>query len=300
MEYHVPVLLEPVISGLNIKARGIYVDATFGGGGHTKAILEKIAEGKVIGIDQDEDAAKEAAAIRGKAFEFIPGNFRFITRYLNAAGIKKVDGILADLGVSSHQFDVPERGFSIRSESELDMRMDKSSGITAWSVLNQYKVSELTEIFRQYGEIGNAKKLASVIVSARINQPLKKTTDLLNIVRKFAPGYHTNKFFAKVFQALRIEVNDEMNALKEFLAQCPGLLSREGRLAVIAYHSLEDRMVKNLMLKGNIEGKVEKDIYGNSENPFRPLTRRPVTADEQEIRKNSRARSAKLRIAEKL
>ncbi|HLF35787.1 MAG TPA: 16S rRNA (cytosine(1402)-N(4))-methyltransferase RsmH [Cyclobacteriaceae bacterium] len=300
MEYHVPVLLEPVIGGLNLKANGIYVDATFGGGGHTKAILEKIADGKVIGIDQDEDAAKEAGKIRDRAFEFIPGNFRFITRYLNAAGIKKVGGILADLGVSSHQFDVPERGFSIRSDSELDMRMDKSSGITARSVLNNYKEAELTGIFSKYGEIGNAKKLASVIVSARINQPLRKTTDLLNVIRKFAPGNHTNKFFAKVFQALRIEVNDEMNSLREFLVQCPDLLSRGGRMAVISYHSLEDRMVKNLMLRGNIEGKVEKDIYGNPANPFRPLTRRPIAADHQEISKNSRARSAKLRIAEKL
>jgi len=226
MEYHVPVLLESVIDGLNLKKDGIYVDATFGGGGHTKAILENLAEGKVFGIDQDEDAVREAEKIHNKSFEFIPGNFRFIKRYLSLAGIKTIDGILADLGVSSHQFDVPERGFSIRTDSELDMRMDRSSGVTARTVLNQYKEADLTKMFRQYGEIGNAGKLASAIVSARINKPVQTTSDLLKIIRKFTPAKHENKFFARVFQALRIEVNDELNALKEFLQQCPELLSR--------------------------------------------------------------------------
>jgi 16S rRNA (cytosine1402-N4)-methyltransferase len=300
MTYHTPILLDACISGINIKAGGTYVDATFGGGGHAREILKRLTDGKVIGIDQDEDAEKEADRIDNKAFTFIPGNFRFIKKYLKMMEITGVDGILADLGVSSHQFDVGERGFSIREEGDLDMRMDRKMSLTAGKVVNSYNEKELARILYQYGEISNARSLASAIVSARINKPVKTTDEFVKIVRRYAPPRIENKYLARVFQAIRIEVNDELGALSEFLNQCPGLLKRQGRLAVISYHSLEDRMVKNLINYGNIDGTAEKDIYGNVSRPLKPVNKKPVVPSAGELESNSRAKSAKLRLAERV
>ena len=300
MAYHIPILLDACIRGINIKAGGTYVDATFGGGGHTREILKKLVNGKVIGIDQDEDAEKEAYGIENKAFTFIPGNFRFIKKFLKVMNISMVDGILADLGVSSHQIDAGERGFSIREDGKLDMRMDRKMSLTAGKVVNTYNEKELARILYQYGEISNARSLASAIVSARINKPIRTTGEFTQVVRKLAPPKTENKYLARVFQAIRIEVNDELKALEEFLNQCPGLLNKGGRLAVISYHSLEDRMVKNLINYGNIEGIAEKDLYGNSSAPLAPVNKKPVVPPEEELKVNSRARSAKLRIAERI
>ena len=300
MGYHIPILLDACITGLRIRNGGIYVDATFGGGGHSKAILKNITGGKLVGIDQDEDAEKEAENIENEAFTFIPGNFRYIKRYLKMTEITKVEGILADLGVSSHQLDEGERGFSTRLVGHLDMRMDRKSGLTAGKIVNTYNEKELAKIFYRYGEISNAKSLASAIVAARINKPLQTTGDLLEVIKRKAPPHKEFKYFAQVYQAIRIEVNDELGALADFLIQCPDLLRKKGRLAIISYHSLEDRMVKNLINCGNIEGKIEKDLYGNIIKPFRALTRKPVVPSEVEISRNSRARSAKLRIAERI
>ncbi len=299
MAYHIPILLEACINGLNIKIGGTYVDATFGGGGHTKALLKKVGSGKVIGIDQDEDVENEAEIIKSEAFTFIPGNFRHLKRYLKMMQIKGVEGILADLGVSSHQLDEGLRGFSTRLEGPLDMRMNRKGKLTADSVLNTYNEKDLARVFHQYGEIKNAKSLASAIVSARINKPLKTTADLLSVIKKFAPSKAEFKYYARVYQAIRIEVNDELGALMDFLNQCPALLNKNGRLAVISYHSLEDRMVKNLINYGNIEGKAQKDIYGNLNRPLQPINKKPIIPSPDEIQRNPRARSAKLRIAER-
>lgn len=299
MFYHIPVLLEECIKGLNIKKGGTYVDVTFGGGGHTRAILKKLKEGRVVGIDQDEEAEEEAKKIKDRIFSFTGGNFRFLKQYLKTMGIERVEGIIADLGVSSHQFDIRERGFSTRAEGLLDMRMDRNSDQTAFKVVNTYNEKELTRIFKEYGEIRNARSLALAVISSRINKTIGTTADLQEIARNYAPLKGENKYFARVFQAIRIEVNDEMGALKEFLLQTPDLLNKYGRLVIISYHSLEDRMVKNLMVRGKISGEIEKDFFGNQFKPFKPINKKPVVPSADEISSNNRARSAKLRIAEK-
>jgi 16S rRNA (cytosine1402-N4)-methyltransferase len=298
-DYHLPVMLEECLDGLNIKASGIYVDATFGGGGHSKAILEKLNGGKLIAFDQDDDAKKEAEKIDHRSFTFCQANFMYLKRYLKLNGITEVDGILADLGISSHQIDSPQRGFSTRFDGPLDMRMDRNISTTAASVLNEYPEGKLHKIFGMYGELKNAKTVARIIVQARVNKLFERTEDLKEVLETVAPRGKENKYFAQVFQALRIEVNDEMKALENFLHQSGEVLKSGGRLVVMSYHSLEDRMVKNFMNKGKVFGEVEKDFYGNQLKPFKPITRKPVEASEAEVEKNKRARSAKLRIGEK-
>jgi 16S rRNA (cytosine1402-N4)-methyltransferase len=298
--YHKPVMLGECIEGLAIKPDGIYVDLTFGGGGHSKAILEKLTTGKLFGFDQDEDAKTNAEKIQSKNFIFVQANFRYLKRYLKLYGVTAVDGILGDLGISSHQIDVPERGFSTRFDAELDMRMDQSGPLTAKEVVNSYKVEALHKLFGIYGEVKNAKTLANAIASERINRPINTVEDLKSILRKFAKRGQENKYFAQVFQALRIEVNDEMKALEEALEQSGEVLKPGGRLVIMSYHSLEDRLVKNFMAKGNVEGETVQDFYGNLIRNMEPVTRKPVTASESELLENNRSRSAKLRIAQKM
>lgn len=297
--YHNPVMLQECIEGLNIEAIGIYVDLTFGGGGHSKAILEKLNKGRLIAFDQDEDAKAEADKISERSFTFCQANFRYLNKYLKLHGVKKVQGILADLGVSSHQIDAAERGFSTRFDGPLDMRMNQQAGITAAHVLNTSSEQELHKIFGMYGEVKNAKSIAKAIVQQRVNQELKTTTDLKDALKNFAPRGKENKYFAQVFQALRIEVNEEMKALEEMLEQTAEVLEQGGRLVVLTYHSLEDRMVKNYINKGKVFGEVEKDFYGNEIKPLKAINRKPIEATAEEIEKNKRARSAKLRIAER-
>jgi 16S rRNA (cytosine1402-N4)-methyltransferase len=300
MSYHVPVLLKESIEGLAIKPEGTYVDATFGGGGHSKEILKLLKGGKLFSFDQDEDAKKNAETIKNRSFTFIDGNFRFLKRYLKAEGIKEVDGILADLGISSHQIDSAERGFSTRFDAELDMRMNQGAELSAKEIVNTYSESDLHKILGMYGEIKNAKTAAQIIVKERVNKKIIRVNDLKQALMPVAPKGKENKYFAQVFQALRIEVNDELKSLEEFLSQSAQLIKKGGRLVVISYHSLEDRLVKNFINKGKFYGEVEKDIYGNYETPFKAITKKPVEASEEEIKANSRARSAKLRIAEKI
>ena len=300
MTYHKPVLLKESIEALKIKSDGVYVDLTFGGGGHSMAILEQIKEGRLYAFDQDPDAAENAERITSKSFKFIKNNFRFADKFLKLHGIKQVDGILADLGVSSHQIDTPERGFSTRFEGELDMRMDKGSSKSAKQVVNKYDEKELHRIFGMYGEVRNAKSLAAAIVEARSQAPIKTNEDLKIILKELAPRGREFKYFAQVFQALRIEVNNELEALKEMLTRCMNMLKPGGRFVIISYHSLEDRPVKNFFKKGKFFGDVEKDVFGNVLKPLKAITRKPIVADEKEILENKRARSAKMRIAEKL
>lgn len=300
MAYHKPVLLKESIDALQIKPDGIYVDLTFGGGGHSMVILESIKEGKLFAFDQDPDAADNAARITSKSFKFIKNNFRFIDKFLKLHGVGQVDGILADLGVSSHQIDTPERGFSTRFEGDLDMRMDKNSSKSAKQVINNYTEQELHRIFGMYGEVKNAKSLAAAIVGARIQAPITTNEGLKEILKKFAPRGREFKYFAQVFQALRIEVNDEMEVLKEMLSRSVNVLKPGGRFVVISYHSLEDRPVKNFFNKGKFFGEVEKDVFGNELKPLKSITRKPIVASEEEILENGRARSAKMRIAEKI
>lgn len=295
--YHKPALLEESIEGLNIKERGVYVDATFGGGGHANAILEKLKEGKLIVFDQDLDALKNSK--KDKKLYAIHANFRHMTEELKAIGITGVDGILADLGISSHQIDTPERGFSTRFNSPLDMRMNATETKTAADIVNSYSVSKLTLIFSEYGEIANAHRLAHAIDKVRKDKTIHTTGELIEAIKDCTPKLHANKYLAKVFQALRLELNQEMDALKELLKQSAELLNTGGRLAVISYHSLEDRLVKNYMRAGNFEGIPVKNMYGHDIRPFNPVTRKPIIPAEKEIETNSRARSAKLRIAEK-
>lgn len=297
--YHEPVLLQECIEGLAIKPNGIYVDATFGGGGHSREILKYLKEGKLYAFDQDEDAKKNAEKIEDKNFIFIEANFRYMKRYLKLNGIKKVDGILADLGVSSHQIDTAERGFSTRFDADLDMRMDQNASINAKEIINHSSEEELKYIFRQYGELPGAGKLARAISSARVNAPIDRVSQLKEILSRFTPKNKENKFFAQVFQALRIAVNDEMKALEELLEQTEEIVAPQGRIVFIAYHSLEDRLVKNFILRGNISGIEEKDFYGNVLKPFQAVNRKPIQATTEEIQKNPRARSAKLRVAER-
>jgi len=297
--YHVPVLLKECIDGLNIKPDGVYVDVTFGGGGHSKEILKKLGKnGILIAFDQDPDAQQNK--IDDPRFLFVDQNFAFLKNNLRLLGYKQVDGILADLGVSSHQFNEPERGFSTRFESSLDMRMDKQGKLTAAEVLNTYTEERLHRIFGIYGEVKNAKSLAKSVITFRANQPIQTLADFKAAAGAHIPKGKENKYMAQVFQALRIEVNAEIDVLESFLLQSAEVLHAGGRLVVMSYHSLEDRPVKNFIAKGKIRGEADKDFFGNEEKPFKAITRKAIIADEQELERNSRSRSAKLRIGEKL
>jgi len=298
MGYHRPVLLNESINGLHIRPKGIYVDLTFGGGGHSREVLRKLGKnGRLIAFDQDQDA--EANVPDDKRFVLIGANFRYLKHYLRYHAIGKVDGILADLGISSHQIDRPERGFSFKSESLLDMRMDVRSKKTASQVLNGYSRDNLARIFRDYGELKNAGVIAAAVIRNRVTEPLNTSGDLERALQGFIPARHPSKFLAKVYQSLRIEVNKEVESLREMLLQTAALMNPGGRLVVITYHSIEDRLVKNYMRSGNLEGIVRKDFYGNPESPWKVLTRSVITPAPREIEENNRARSAKLRIAER-
>ncbi len=302
LPYHVPVMPDQCLAGLNIKQDGVYIDVTFGGGGHSRAILEKLGKGKLIAFDQDPDAYENAREFLGDPrFLFIQANFRYLKRYLKIHRIGPVDGILADLGVSSHQIDDPQRGFSTRFDAALDMRMDASHGeATAWDVVNTYSAEELQNVLGRYGEVHNARTLATAIYASRHNTPVNTALELTDILKRFAPKFREFKYYAQVFQAIRIEVNKELEALEDFLLQTPEVIKPHGRLVIMSYHSLEDRLVKNFIQKGGFSGEPKKDFYGNVIKPFSSVTRKPVEADEAEIAKNPRARSAKLRIAERL
>lgn len=297
--YHVPVMLQPCIDGLNIKPDGVYVDVTFGGGGHSREILKHLGpKGKLIAFDQDPDA--QANVPVDDRFIFIDQNFGFLKNNLRLKGFKQVDGILADLGVSSHQFDVPQRGFSIRHNADLDMRMDQHRDLTAAEILNTYTEDKLHKIFGIYGEVKNAKSLARAIVTSRLEQPFTDIDSLKSAIAGYIPKGKENKYLAQVFQALRIEVNAEIQVLEDFLLQAADVLKPGGHLVVMSYHSLEDRPVKNFMAKGKFQGEVEKDFFGNQQKPFNVITRKAIIATDEEIAQNNRARSAKLRIAEKI
>ncbi|WP_193363018.1 16S rRNA (cytosine(1402)-N(4))-methyltransferase RsmH [Flavobacterium frigoris] len=298
MEYHNPVLLKASVDGLNIKPDGVYIDVTFGGGGHSKEILSRLGpNGRLFAFDQDEDAL--ANALPDERFVLINENFRFIKRFLRFNGVKSVDGILADLGVSSHQFDVAERGFSTRFDAELDMRMSQKNDLNANRVVNEYDEESLKRVFLDYGELKNAPVLARTIVQAREERPVTTTDDLKEVLAKFLPERIRNKILAQIYQAIRIEVNQEMDVLKEFLEQSLEILNKGGRLSVISYHSLEDRLVKRFMKNGMFEGEPERDFFGNFSVPFKTVGKL-IVPDDEEIKLNNRARSAKLRIAEKI
>ncbi len=297
-EYHVPVLLEECLAALDIKKEGVYVDVTFGGGGHSKKILERLGEnGVLIGFDQDADAAKNIPD--DARFHFAHSNYKHLKRFLRLFGYKQVNGILADLGVSSHQLDVAERGFSFRFEADLDMRMNQQGDKTAIDIINNYSAIELQRVFGQYGEVRNSKTLAERIVQERQRYLIKTSTQFLNIIGPLIRGQR-NRYLAQVFQALRIEVNDEINSIRTFLEESAEVLPVGGKLVIISYHSLEDRVVKNFLKFGNFEGKPEKDFYGNLLKPFKMITRKPILPTPEEVKLNPKSRSAKLRIAEKL
>lgn len=297
LEYHNPVLLKETVDGLNIKPDGIYVDVTFGGGGHSREIISRLGpNGKLFAFDQDLDAL--ANAIDDPRFVLINENFRYIKRFLRFHGVKEVDGILGDLGVSSHQFDVAERGFSTRFEAELDMRMNQNGEISAYNVVNEYDEKDLKNIFAEYAELTNARAIARAIVEAREVEPIKNSEQLKTVLARFLPAHKSNKILAQIYQAIRIEVNQEIEVLKEFLTQSLEILKPEGRLSIISYHSLEDRLVKRFMKNGMFEGEPERDFFGRYEVPFKTIGKLIVPTDE-EIERNNRARSAKLRIAEK-
>ncbi len=297
--YHVPVMLHECMEALDIKPDGVYVDVTFGGGGHSREILKRLGpKGKLIAFDQDPDAINNA--IDDERFVLVHQNFRFLKNYLRLEGVKEVDGILGDLGVSSHQFDDAERGFSIRFDADLDMRMDQVSDWDARKVLKTYAEEDLHRIFGMYGEVQNAKSLAKTIVTARLANEINTVAELKEVIKKMVPKGKEHKYHAQVFQALRIEVNKELEALQEFLLQSISVLKEGGRLVIMSYHSLEDRLVKNFMLKGKFKGDVEKDFFGNEIKPFRVITRKAITASEEELQRNNRSRSAKLRVAEKI
>ena len=298
--YHNPVMLTECLEGLKINPKGTYLDLTFGGGGHSRAILEQLDGGKLYSFDQDDDAVKNADSINNPSFNLIEANFRDVAKYLRLYGVTQVDGVLADLGVSSHQFDEVDRGFSFRGDAPLDMRMNQSFGKTASEVLNQYTEKDLHYIFGVYGEVRNAKTLAALIVKHRVNEPFKTTFQFVEVLRTVSPRGKEVKYFAQVFQALRLEVNAELSALEEMLMQMNDLISEGGRLVVMSYHSLEDRLVKNFINKGVFKGEPEKDLYGNTDNKFKSITRKPIIPMEEEIAENNRARSAKLRIAERV
>jgi len=298
MTYHVPVLLEESIEGMNIKPDGVYVDVTFGGGGHSKKIIKMLGDkGRLIAFDQDLDA--EQNILKDERFLFVNSNFSYLKRFLRVHGYSKVDGILADLGVSSFQFDTAERGFSYRFNALLDMRMDKEAELTAALVVSKYSAEELQSVFSKYGEVRNSKSLAFEIVKQRKVKKIETINDFLNAIELMVRGNRV-KYLSQVFQALRIEVNKEMEVLEGFLNQALEVLNESGRLVVISYHSLEDRMVKQFFKTGNIEGHLEEDDFGNKNRPFKLITKKPIVAGDEENRLNKRARSAKLRIAEKL
>ena len=296
--YHIPVMLNESIEGLNIKPNGTYVDVTFGGGGHSRRILECLGEGgHLYAFDQDEDAAKNV--IDDSRFTFIQQNFRYMKNFLQLYCGGKVDGILADLGVSSYQFDTPEKGFSTRFNGRLDMRMNQNAAVDAASIVNTYDVSSLASVFSRYGELRNAMSIADAITMAREEKPIETTDELKSAVARFLPRGSENKVLAQIFQALRIEVNEEMKVLEAFLGQCADVLNPGGRLVVLSYHSLEDRLVKNFMKTGNADGNLEKDFFGNQLTPYKLMTSKPIVPSDDEIQMNSRARSAKLRVAER-
>jgi len=298
MAYHTPVLLNESVEGLQIRPDGIYVDVTFGGGGHSSEIIKHIKTGKLVAFDQDDDALPNL--IDDKRFVFVNHNFRFLKNFLKHHGIEKVDGLLADLGVSSHHFDDPERGFSFRFDGELDMRMNQSAKTSAKDVINKYQEAELSKVFWEYGELKNNRKLARVIVENRAQKEITTIKEFTDILMPFLPKHAEHKFLAKVFQALRIEVNREMEFLKEMLLQTIDAIKPGGRLVVITYHSLEDRIVKNFIRDGKFKGKAEKDFFGNVAVPFKAVNRKIIVPGDEEIKVNNRARSAKLRIAERI
>ncbi|WP_224483876.1 16S rRNA (cytosine(1402)-N(4))-methyltransferase RsmH [Robertkochia aurantiaca] len=298
MTYHNPVLLKESVDGLAIRPEGVYVDVTFGGGGHSREILKRLGpEGRLFAFDQDEDAFENA--IDDDRFTLIGENFRFIKRFLKFHGIHKVDGILADFGVSSHQFDVAERGFSTRFNAELDMRMSKRNELSAYQVVNDYELQALTDIFRQYGEMKNAFSVAKAIVEAREKSAIETTDQLKEAVKRFLPSFKEQKVLAPIYQAIRIEVNQELEVIKEFLLQTPEVMDAGGRLSLISYHSLEDRLVKRFIRSGKFEGDPDKDFYGNPLVSFKKVGGL-VTPSEEEIEANNRARSARLRVAERI
>ena len=296
--YHIPVMLTECLEALAIQPNGIYVDVTFGGGGHSRAILERLGpEGRLFAFDQDPDALGNQIA--DDRFKLIHQNFQFMKNHLRLQGVKAVDGILADLGVSSHQFDDASRGFSIRFDAELDMRMDQARELDAKVLINSYSEEELHRVFGMYGELRNAKTLARTVTAARAQREIQTVGDLKQAIETLIPRQKANQYLAQLFQAIRIEVNGEMDALKDMLVQSAEILKPGGRLVVMSYHSLEDRLVKNFMMKGKFSGAVEKDFYGNELKPLKVINRKPIVASEEEIGENNRARSAKLRIAEK-
>ena len=295
--YHQPVLLNECVKGLNIKPEGCYADVTFGGGGHSRAILEQLSTGHLYAFDQDEDAA--ANVIDDERFTFIPQNFSYFKNFIQMYHNGPIDGVIADLGVSSHQFDTPEKGFSTRFEGRLDMRMSQSNPVDAATVVNTYELDALSRVLSLFGELPNARQLATDIVMARDAMPIETTNQLKEAVQGRLPRGRENKVLAQLFQALRIEVNHEMEALTSFLSQCADMLKPGGRLVVLSYHSLEDRLVKNFTRTGNADGKEEKDFFGNPITPYIIINRKPIVPSEEEIASNSRARSAKLRIAER-
>jgi 16S rRNA (cytosine1402-N4)-methyltransferase len=298
MAYHIPALLDESIEGLNIRPDGIYVDVTFGGGGHSMEILKHLGKGRLIAFDQDDDAMENLPS--DSRFTFLNQNFRFLKNNLAFNGIKSIDGLIADLGVSFHQFDEPSRGFTFRHDAPLDMRMNKNGQVTAAGLLASVNEGSLADIFYNFGELTNSRRIAKVIVNARAINPIATAGDLISAVSRLAPPRQENKFYAKLFQALRIAVNHEIDFLKEMLLQTLDLLNPGGRLVLITYHSLEDRVAKNFMRTGNFEGIENKDFYGNAESPFRLITKKGITPGDDEVARNSRARSARLRVAEKI
>tara|TARA_B100001113_G_scaffold300740_1_gene259599 strand:+ start:931 stop:1827 length:897 start_codon:yes stop_codon:yes gene_type:complete len=298
MTYHNPVLLTESVEGLNIKPDGIYVDVTFGGGGHSREILKNLDNGFLYGFDQDLDAEKNS--IESNKFKFIRSNFRYIKNFLRLEGIKEIDGLIADLGISSFQIDVPERGFAHRHDSIIDMRMNVDSDLDAKEILNSYSEVEIARILYDYGDIKQSRRIAKRIVQQRTIDEIHTTKDLIKILEGLYPKKLENKFLSRIFQALRIEVNDEINALKDLLTDAVDLLKTKGRLVVISYHSLEDKLIKNLITKGNVDGDVNTDFYGNQDKLFSSVNKKIIVPNEKECKKNSRARSAKLRIAEKI
>ena len=298
MFYHVPALLDESIKGLNIRPQGIYVDVTFGGGGHSMEILKRLKGGRLIAFDQDEDASRNVPD--DKRMIFLNQNFRFLKNNLEFNGISSIDGLIADLGVSFHQFDEPDRGFTFRQDVSLDMRMNKKGQVTAATLLKTLDEAAIAKIMYDFGELVNSRRIAREIVAARSVKPLTTVSDMINAIGKLAPPRQEHKFYARVFQALRIAVNHEIEYLKEMLEQALGLLKKDGRLVVITYHSLEDRVVKNFMRTGNFEGEEKKDFYGNLVTPFRIINKKGTVPEEYEIEDNKRARSARLRIAEKI
>ncbi len=297
-QYHTPALLEACINGLQINPRGIYVDATFGGGGHSKHILSHIDDGHLYGFDQDEDAAGNIPG--NEHFTFVHHNFRFLKHFMRYFNVDGLDGVLADLGVSFHHFDTAERGFSFRFDAPLDMRMNPDAKLTAEKVVNEYARNQLAQLFKAYGDLRNAGQIASKIEKHRAEKPIKTTGELKELVEPMFPKKVQSKFLARLFQAIRMEVNQEVEALKSLLVDGEKLLNPGGRFVVITYHSIEDRLVKNFFRSGNFEGEIEKDFYGNPQTPFKVITRNIIVPDEKEIEENPRSRSAKLRIAEKI